>query len=228
MRRKLEAREPIEHFSNGCGRPSFGDRISNLFSCEIAATKIEECGEGMAIEVGGGRTSSTDDSLKAVVKLSEHIWVGRVRGGTDIGELIKASDQVDYVGSPLPLIEVICKISMSSHITLKGRTIKLLPLPPTLLLRQLTLPIQVGQPVVIERQAAEEDLGDFVFVGIAAPIGGGQFSSAVVNGGGEDVWDVGAAVGTKLFIIIFNCFDLRIEFPILLPIRCYQGREAGL
>ncbi|GIX61384.1 urea carboxylase [Babesia caballi] len=102
MWRELQTSKPIKHFSNGCRRPGFEIRnfgLHNLLSRKIAATELEEGGEGVAIEVGGGRTSSIDDSLKAVVKLSEHICVGRVRGGTDIGELIKASDQVDYVGT---------------------------------------------------------------------------------------------------------------------------------
>ncbi|GIX61399.1 NADP-dependent malic enzyme [Babesia caballi] len=80
----MEAREPIEHLTNGCGRPGFerwNTGLHTLFSCEIAATELEERGEGVVIEGGGGRMRRRQGTIKAVVKRSEQIGVGRLCGG---------------------------------------------------------------------------------------------------------------------------------------------------
>ncbi|GIX64525.1 uncharacterized protein BcabD6B2_39600 [Babesia caballi] len=145
MRRELQARDPIEHLTNG-------------------STKIEECGEGVAIEGGKtGRTGSTNDSLKAFVKFIEKIGV--------------------------------------------------------------------SQPVVIEREAAEESFGHFVSAGIAVPIVGEglleEAFSAVVHGGGEDFGNVRAAVSMKTFIMSFNRLNLGADI-LPFPIRVDKGGEAGL
>ncbi|GIX66087.1 uncharacterized protein BcabD6B2_55230 [Babesia caballi] len=87
---------------------------------------------------------------------------------------------------------------------------------------------RVRQPVVIERQAAEEDLGNSVLVVIAVPTGrGNEAFSTVVNGGGEDVLYGGAATVIKLFIIIFNFFNLLLDFIGLFSIRFDKGGETG-
>ncbi|GIX62589.1 translation initiation factor EIF-2B subunit, putative [Babesia caballi] len=99
--RELQARKPIEHFSNGCGRPGFERCITlglhNLFPDEIGAAEIEEGGEGVGIE--GGGTGRTNDFLKAVVKRTEKIGVGRRNRSSDGGGHAKRLDQTGNTGT---------------------------------------------------------------------------------------------------------------------------------
>ncbi|GIX61423.1 glycine zipper 2TM domain-containing protein [Babesia caballi] len=129
-------------------------------------------------------------------------------------------------------------IPVARHKCAESTTIGTIPLPTALI---TTLPIQVCQPVVIERQAAEEDLGSFVISRGAVPILTPENRlvafcfqllyeafSTVVNGGCEDVLYGGAATVIKLFIFIFNLLHLGSEVIGLLPIRFDEGGKTGL
>ncbi|GIX64745.1 glycolate oxidase subunit GlcE [Babesia caballi] len=121
-----------------------------MFSCEIAAAKIEEGGEGVTIEGGGtGRTGRTNDSLMTVVHLSEKSGVGMLCGGDGASQLSKPTERgLDHVRGLLVAVEMICNISMPNHKVLKVGTtpsaIEPLRLPTAFLSGLLTLPIQVG------------------------------------------------------------------------------------
>ncbi|GIX64723.1 MGMT family protein [Babesia caballi] len=91
----------------------------------------------------------------------------------------------------------------------------------------MTPPVNVGECLVVEGEASEEDLADSAIVSTAVPIGGGlEVFRAVVNGGGEDVWYVRAASGTKLTVGTFNLLNLRSDITGLLPIRFDKGGET--
>ncbi|GIX61406.1 uncharacterized protein BcabD6B2_08410 [Babesia caballi] len=111
---------------------------------------------------------------------------------------------------------------MTNHECVEGAAIKALPLPLSPVLT--TLPVQVRQPVVIEREAAEEDLGHFLISGVSSPIGGGGEAFGAHRDGGYE--GLGKAFPTsfrfKRPIGFFNLGNMRFNC-ILLPNLDQQG-----
>ncbi|GIX61161.1 small nucleolar ribonucleoprotein complex subunit Utp14, putatrive [Babesia caballi] len=112
-------------------------------------------------------------TIKAVVQRTEKSGVGMLYGGGGASQLSKPTERgLDHFRG-LVAVEMICNISMPNHKVLKVGTtpsaVEPLRLPPALIPGLLTLPIQVRQPVVIERQAAEEDLGNLAIVSTTVP-----------------------------------------------------------
>ncbi|GIX61154.1 amino acid adenylation domain-containing protein [Babesia caballi] len=184
-------------------------------------------------------------TIKAVVQRTEKSGVGMLYGGGGASQLSKPTERgLDHFRG-LVAVEMICNISMPNHKVLKVGTtpsaVEPLRLPPALIPGLLTLPIQVCQPVVIEREAAKEDFGNLFLVIISVPIRRHvrrlvtvllqlvqKILRAVVHGGGEDLFEsFSAPIGAKLFIIIFNCIDLLANIAPI-TIGGDKGGEAGL
>ncbi|GIX64866.1 polyvinylalcohol dehydrogenase [Babesia caballi] len=102
--------------------------------------------------------------IQFLFKLTHKIGVGKLCGGGDGGELVNIFEQKGNAFTRLRT-KMICNIAMTNHesfeILTTATTVDIHILPPALTVKLLTFPIQVSQPVVIKRQAAEEDLGSF-------------------------------------------------------------------
>ncbi|GIX62515.1 phosphoglycolate phosphatase [Babesia caballi] len=171
-----------------------------------------------------GGTGRTNNSLKAVVKLIEKICVGRL---CDIGdgsevlhgvlELIKPFEQGGNLFACL-VFKIFSSITLARDECAKGTAIEPLSLPPTILVRLLTLPIQT----------AEKDFGNFAIIVITVPIGGRlEVFGPHLDTLDEGLGGVAEAYGFKLLSGIINLsFVSRKITP--LPKFVQQMAKIGL